>query len=105
MHIKHGVDKLRSHGQEPLVPKDPGVVHDDVDPAPVTHGGVDHRRRAVQIAHTVRVGHGRTTSGDDLVDDPLGCPAIVTRSFNRPTEVVHNHSASARCEKKCMLAA
>lgn len=58
-------------------PDDPRVVDDPVDAAEGLQGAVDDRLPAVRGGDVARIGDGRATGGDDLLDDrPRGFTSL-----------------------------
>lgn len=76
-------------------PDDPRVVDDPVDAAEGLQGAVDDRLPAVRGGDVARIGDGRATGGDDLLDDRPRGVHITAAAAHRSSEVVHHHGCAA----------
>ena len=79
---------LFGHVEAHLVPEDPGVVDEDVEPAELVDGLGDQRLTAVPARDVVEVRGRLPTGGDDLVDHLLGRTLVGAFAARLAAEVV-----------------
>jgi hypothetical protein len=83
------VEVVLAHVEEHPVAQEAGVVHEDVEPAPLLEAAPDHGERVVPIGDVAAVGHRVATRSADLVDHRVG-RARLTLTREREPEVVHH---------------
>src|SRR5699024_8079421 len=86
------------HLGEGLVAQDPGVVDEDVDPAPRVDDAGDHLLHGRLVGDVASVDHGLATGGGDLVDDQLGGGGGPALAVDVSAEVVYDDLGSALCQ-------
>ena len=98
VHVDDRLEVLGLELGEALVAQDPGVVHEDVDPAEVVERGLDDRLAAFGRGDRVVVGCGLAAGLDDLLHGRVGHAAAAAAAVGRAAEVVHDDGRAAARE-------
>jgi hypothetical protein len=95
VHVEDRVEFVGVHVLERRVPQDPGVVDDDVDPAPVVERGLHDRPAALGAGDRVVVCDRLAPRRRDLVDHRLRGGRAAAGAVDRAAEVVDDDQGTA----------
>ena len=94
--VQDGFPVFRGHFHQALVPEDPGIIDQNVQPPKGFQGGVDDVLSPGGLGHIVRVGHGLAPGGPDLVHHGLGRGGgSVTGAVPGTAQIVDHHLGTA----------
>jgi hypothetical protein len=102
VHLDDRVPLGLAHVDEHLVPQDPCVVDNDVEPAECVDGLLDKALGAVPRRDVIGVGDRLPTRRLDVVDHLLSRPSRAAGAVTGPTEVVDDDAGSFGGERKCV---
>ena len=91
MHRHHFIPVRHLHLGEALVAQDAGVVHQDVDTAPLVQGLLDHGADLFLAGHVGAVGDRFTAGGLDLFDHFLRRFAGTAGAVAGAAEIIDHH--------------
>ena len=95
MYIQHQFEVVQAALGKALVPQDAGIVHQDVDAAPLVHGLLDHGLDLVVFRHVGAVGDSLAAQGLDLRHHGLGGVAGAAGAVLGAAQVIDHHPGTA----------
>ena len=105
MNVNDKAEIFHLHLHESFVAKDAGIVHENVDTAPLLHGRVNHGANFVSFRYIGAVGDRFTARIDNLLDDRFRRRERRPGAIARAAQIVDDDFRAARGESERMRSA